>query len=69
MLYFKSGMGSLEVQVDNRTLGYIDKGGFFTGPTHIRDHMKVSPADLRRIADKAEESIRRGKEGLFLLPS
>lgn len=63
MVEFRLTMGGFEVVVDGKRLGYIQephKYGFFTGPTCVLDHIKVSPKDLREIADKTEEVLGGG---------
>lgn len=58
MVEFRSTMGGYEVRVDGQLFGHIDKDGFFTDPTVVKDFMRVSSNDLRKIADKTDEYKR-----------
>jgi hypothetical protein len=53
MVNFIPSMGGFRVEVDGEPFGAIDATGFFTGPTVVRDFLRVRPADLRTIADRA----------------
>lgn len=54
MVEFRTTMGGYEVIVDGQPFGHIDKDGFFTDPTVVKDFMRVSSSDLREIADRVE---------------
>ncbi len=68
MVTFEPTMGGLRVIVNGDWCGYIDKEGFFTEPTVVQHFIRMSPADLRDIADKATEYVairddaRRGRD-------
>ena len=55
MVEFRHTMGGYEVRVDGNPFGHIVKNGFFTDPTVVKNFMRVSSDDLRKIADKAED--------------
>ena len=60
MVTFPETMGGCKVTIDGKLLGHISKEhGFFTGSTTIEDFIKVSPEELREIADKVEEIRKR----------
>lgn len=52
-------MEGVSVEVDSLPFGHIDELGFFTDPTVIREFMRVSPGDLKKIAERAEEISAR----------
>jgi len=59
MVTFPETMGGCEVRIDGKLLGHLTKGRskLFISTT-IRNFIGVSPEDLRKIADKAEEMIK-----------
>jgi hypothetical protein len=70
MVYFRETMGGLEVQVNGKVLGNIGRNGiFFTDPVHLRNHVEVSATDMRKIANKIDETVVRSEQGYLPLPS
>ena len=58
MVDFEQTMGGHAVKVNGKLFGWIEKRGFFTDPTVIKEFTEVSPVDLRKIADMAEQAIQ-----------
>lgn len=62
MVEFKTLRQGLAVKVDGNDLGIISEDhGFFTDAGILKTWVRVSPDDLRRIADKAEAVKKVGK--------
>lgn len=60
MVKFHLSMGGYSVEVDGKQIGSIDREGFFTDPViGPKDFIRVSANDLRIIANRAEEFMRR----------
>lgn len=56
MVEFELTMGGWAVFVDKKAFGHIDNTNtFFTSPGTIKEFVKLSPKDLREIADKVEK--------------
>jgi len=60
------GLYDVLVDVDEKLFGCIDENGFFLDPFssgfHPSEFLRVSPADLRKIAKKAAEVTMRLKK-------
>ncbi len=60
MLEFRPSAGGLDVFIDEKLFGRISKEhGFFTGSSVVKGFLVVSPEDLIKIAQKADE-VRQG---------